>query len=369
MLNNKEKYHESIALELKSKVDRLSYFLPFENGTIYHKLQLGLEEELPINEIKNILKKLFVTEAFKQTNGALWNIFECEILQQDVREFLRDNNQNYDGNTINYANKKKALEIFFGNLSLDEWILDLEKIKYLGSLIKDVTPRNSQNYPEGNYREYLLIEYLRKILPSTVEVGSGFVIDENFYTTNQIDIIIYDANIAPLFKSGDLVVVIPASVYGIVEVKTTHYPSNLEKELQNASQNYELIKKSLENEFYDDKFEVFNGIFYFKSNLTLRNIEDGLKTVKILKDLENVDYNVNHIAFGDSIFVRYNNNEYSFYNMDKGKLAFAYFFSNLIDIIMTRKDLLNDALSKFIFPIEREGGKESRKIHITNNMG
>lgn len=41
---------------------------------------------------------------------------------------------------------------------------------------------------------------------------------------HQIDIIVYDANIAPLFRSGDLVVVVPKSVFGIIEVKTTHYP-------------------------------------------------------------------------------------------------------------------------------------------------
>lgn len=103
--------------------------------------------------------------------------------------------------------------------------------------------------------------------------------------------------------------------------------------------------------------------------MTPRNIEDELNTVKVLRDFENVDYEVNHIAFGDSIFVRNNNNEYSFYDMDQGKLAFAYFFSNLIDIIMRRKMLINNALSKFIFPIDREGGKESRKIHISNNVG
>lgn len=355
MLNEKEKYHQSIALEFKSKVDRLGFFLPFENGTIHHKFRLGVEEELPMKDISKILKELFIKEAAKKE---LWDLFVNNLLQENPNEYLRRNIQRSNGNTDDSVNKlenrKKLLTHYFDNNILNKSDLD-----YLYPQIIELTPKNTQNYPEGNYREYLLIEHLRKILPSTVEVGTGFVIDENYHTTNQIDIIVYDGNIAPLFKSGDLVVVVPKSVFGIIEVKTTHYPNKLMKELENAGLNYELIKRSLGVE---NNSEVFNGIFYFKSNLTSKNIRDGNKTVRVLRDFENQSFKVNHIAFGDSIFVR-NTNEFSFYDMKEGNLAFAYFFSNLIDIIMHKKTLTNEALSKFIFPIEGEGGKETRKIN------
>jgi hypothetical protein len=355
LLNEKEKYHQSIALEFKNKVDRLGFFLPFENGTIYHKFRSGVEEGLPINDIKDILKELFTKEMAK---NELWDLFVNSLLEVSPNEYVRANIQNYNGNTDesnnSLENRKNILTHYFKNNDLNR-----DKINYLYNEIIILTPRNVQNYPEGNYREYLLIEHLRKILPSTVEVGTGFVIDENYHTTNQIDIIVYDANIAPLFRSGDLVVVVPKSVFGIIEVKTTHYLNKLKEEIKKAGQNFELIKKSIGDE---NNTEVFNGIFYFKSSLTVKNIRDRSKTVQVLREFEEESFVVNHIAFGDSVFVRNTNSSFSFYNMKEGNLAFAYFFSNLIDIIMRKKNLSTEALSKFIFPIEGEGGKERRKI-------
>ncbi|PGS49894.1 DUF6602 domain-containing protein [Bacillus sp. AFS041924] len=355
MLSEKEKYHQSIALEFKNKIDRLGFFLPFENGTIYHKFRSGVEEGLPINDIKDILKELFTKEVGK--NG-MWDIFVTSLLEEDPNEYMRANIQNSNGNTDESQNRLKnrrnILTHYFTNNDLN-----IDKIIYLYNKIRTLTPRNVQNYPEGNYREYLLIEHLRKILPSTVEVGTGFIIDENYHTTNQIDIIVYDANIAPLFRSGDLVVVVPKSVFGIIEVKTTHYPNKLNEELKKANQNFELIKKSIGNE---NRTEIFNGIFYFKSSLTVKNIEDSCKTVQVLREFEEESFVANHIAFGDSVFVRKNYSSFSFYDMKEGNLAFAYFFSNLIDIIMRKKNLTNEALSKFIFPIDGDGGKEGRKI-------
>lgn len=63
------------------------------------------------------------------------------------------------------------------------------------------------------------MNYLKKILPSNVTVGTGFV-KNGEETTNQIDLIIYDNSVPTLFSEGDFVVVLPESVYGIIEVKS-----------------------------------------------------------------------------------------------------------------------------------------------------
>lgn len=55
---------------------------------------------------------------------------------------------------------------------------------------------------DGRYKEILLINYLRRILPNTVSVGTGFVRNKE-KLTSQIDIIIYANNIPLLFSEGD----------------------------------------------------------------------------------------------------------------------------------------------------------------------
>lgn len=44
---------------------------------------------------------------------------------------------------------------------------------------------------DGHYKEVILLNYLRRILPSSVSVGTGFVKNSSGDLTNQIDIIVY----------------------------------------------------------------------------------------------------------------------------------------------------------------------------------
>lgn len=73
----------------------------------------------------------------------------------------------------------------------------------------------------GNYYERILASNLGEYLPSRWKIGTGFVFDDvELRTSPQIDIIVYDDNtLAPIFRVGDLVVVRPEQVIGIIEVK------------------------------------------------------------------------------------------------------------------------------------------------------
>ncbi len=82
---------------------------------------------------------------------------------------------------------------------------------------------------------------------------------------------------------------------------------------------------------------------------------------KYLWDAEEFPY-VNHIALSSGIFGRRFGKEFSFYDMKKKDLAFSYFFSNLIRIIMNRNNVSSTAISNHIFPIDDPNGKESLKI-------
>jgi hypothetical protein len=60
---------------------------------------------------------------------------------------------------------------------------------------------------------------LRRHLPSTVQVGRGFVVAPGV-VSRQIDVLIYDATKPVLFQDGDLVTLASDAVRAIIEVKS-----------------------------------------------------------------------------------------------------------------------------------------------------
>ncbi len=71
---------------------------------------------------------------------------------------------------------------------------------------------------EGRYKEAILMNYLKRVLPRHLSVGTGFVRNNN-EITNQIDIIIYDNSYPLFFSEGDFVISSVQNVIGIIEVK------------------------------------------------------------------------------------------------------------------------------------------------------
>ena len=72
---------------------------------------------------------------------------------------------------------------------------------------------------DGESKEVALRSVLRRHLPESVIVGRGFVVGPDSSST-QIDILIVDASKPTLFKDGDLLIVTPDAVVGVIEVKT-----------------------------------------------------------------------------------------------------------------------------------------------------
>lgn len=210
---------------------------------------------------------------------------------------------------------------------------------------------------DGRFKEVLLMNYLRKVLPANVSVGTGFVKNGNI-TTSQIDLIVYDNSIPTLFSEGDFVIALPESVLGIIEVKSK-LKANINCQIA--------IKKANDNGFIIGK-EIFNGIFSYESEI---NFISNVAFVNNIKDaLVNNNGFLNHISFGPEFFVKYwkdgNPEEsgdkkcFSFYKLKN--LAFGYFISNLLEHIhvTTGKQKLSQEFQDFLYPID--GGKESRRL-------
>jgi hypothetical protein len=74
---------------------------------------------------------------------------------------------------------------------------------------------------DGAFKEAALRNVLRRHLPESLQIGTGFIVNSRGICSSQIDLLIVDRNYPTLFKDGDLLIVTPSAVRTIVEVKTT----------------------------------------------------------------------------------------------------------------------------------------------------
>lgn len=222
---------------------------------------------------------------------------------------------------------------------------------------------------DGHYKEIILMDFIKSIVPNNVGVGTGFVKNRDGDLTHQIDILIYKKNAPALFSQGDFVVLMPESVLGIIEVKskiTAH----------------ELTHGIIDNCTYNGKIignkDIFNGIWGYDSYTNYSNNE-------LREQLQESNGYLNHISFGSNKFCRYWENgnpddryddsrpSYSFYdlswnkifqdgNMEKSGLAYGYFLSNLLESIYRQisPEMLNNQYFEFLYPIE--GTKEQFRL-------
>ena len=218
---------------------------------------------------------------------------------------------------------------------------------------------------DGNYREAILRNVIKRFLPSNISIGTGFIIsnkNNEIKRTTQIDIILYDNTHPLLFKEGDFIIATPKSIKAIIEVKTTILNTNLDEYVQKAKENYDII--------IDSNNELFNGIFAYNYNdgdiVDNRNEE---LSPSIKSALTATKGKVNHISLGKNIFLKYwnnetrtsinsdcqNNNFFNIYNI--ADLSFSYFISNLIEYVVD-KDLGEQTW--FMYP--KANGKEQSRL-------
>ena len=239
---------------------------------------------------------------------------------------------------------------------------------------------------EGRFKEAILINYLRRVLPKHLSVGTGFIRNKD-NITKQIDIIIYDNTYPLLFSEGDFIIATSENVVAIIEVKSNIVPSEICEIIDIANRNAEIITGN------SDMF-LFNGVFSYNCNI---------KTERYINNLKEHDFNyitekqhsnqvvsnrlyscVNHITLGNDYFIKLwplgqdeenskkylsENYEdympyYSLYKMNEG-LAISYFLSNLQEFIIKRATgtysaELTEEMKEFLYPLQ--GGKELNLI-------
>ena len=230
---------------------------------------------------------------------------------------------------------------------------------------------------DGRYKEVILTNFLRKILPDSVGVGTGFVKNSDNDLTYQIDILIYKKSNPKLFSEGDFVILMPESVLGIIEVKTNANHNTLTK--RQISSGEELLNSTIDKSHFNGRIigknEIFNGIFSYDTDYKFSR---SFRNSWLSKRLKLQNGYLNHICFGQNYFMRYWSegnptisidnriSNFSFYNLSSanvfgsseasGKgLAFGYFISNLLESVYSQiaPEVLNRQYFEFLYPLKR----------------
>lgn len=212
---------------------------------------------------------------------------------------------------------------------------------------------------DGYYHEAILKSVIKKFLPSKFSVGHGFVMNSDRRFTHQIDIIIYDDSSSILFKEEDFVVIPAKCVKAIIEVKRWESMSStdLKKIITKANENANIIcSKHVGKSILNNEYDLFNGVFLFEENISLRTLETRLKGIYDNSPCT-WEKRVNHICAGSKIFVKLfkeKRSDNSAHQIFKGyeleDLSFSYFISNLLSFL--ESDILREN-DNLLFPHDK----------------
>lgn len=196
---------------------------------------------------------------------------------------------------------------------------------------------------DGRYKEAVLKNVIRRFLPEKFMIGTGYVIKQTDVRgehdpSQQIDLIIYDDASPVLFKEGDLIILTPDAVRGIIEVKANLQNQGITNVLKKANANGQFIFSGKENK----KQKFFNGVFSYEGYSDGFNIDTFSKNYRdsntdFEADPDYKKFKVNHVSLNKDWFVKLwdgDSNPHSLYNIQD--LSFSFFISNLIDTLSNK---------------------------------
>jgi hypothetical protein len=206
---------------------------------------------------------------------------------------------------------------------------------------------------DGVWKESVLRAVLRRYLPPSFTVGSGFIVMEDGVST-QIDILVCDDSAPVLFREGDFVIATPDCVRVAVEVKTKLIPSDLREALMKLNDISSLLRRR------PVRPRPFLGLFCYEPTRT--DATDILDILQATNGGEISNYEIQALCFGDSQYFRYwefdpQSNSGQLYNRwhayDLEQIAPGYFVHNLVEF------LFPNAVDTSWYPAD---GKERRLL-------
>jgi hypothetical protein len=223
-----------------------------------------------------------------------------------------------------FKNKGNKVEIqvrtYFESLGLEIEALK-HRVRYL---IQDLHWQT-----DGEWKESVLRQILRRHLPSTVGVGRGFVVTGKA-TSSQVDILLYDVSKPVVFRDADLVFVTPDSIIGLLEVKSSMTNNLLSSSAEKLARNIELVR-------LHPNIRAFAGIFSFEDQT-----RDPRRSVGCISDASATwNRKIDFVSLGTDRFIRFWETEpgnsrkihHSWHSYKINRLAQGYFVHNVIDAV------------------------------------
>lgn len=231
---------------------------------------------------------------------------------------------------------------------------------------------------DGEFKEAILRNVLKRNLPSNLSIGAGFVINsQTMRMTTQIDLIIYENEYPPLFLEGDFIITESTGVKGIIEVKTKLGNTQIREAVQKLNNNVDVING------YSSKSKLkFTGLFCYEYEGFSPNEESSPTEIEYLVSrakqkleseiidnaLKASNGRVNHLSLGKDFFIKFWKRDchihnkpterFDFYNLyHLPDLGYSYFISNVYELCSTVSLF---GRQWFSFPID--GGKESYRF-------
>lgn len=202
---------------------------------------------------------------------------------------------------------------------------------------------------DGEWKESVIRQVLRRHLPTSVSVGRGFVVTATS-VSHQLDVLIFDSSKPVLFRDGDLAFVTPDAVLGAIEVKSRATPAILAAAAAKLAEDILLVR-------LHPNSRAFAGVFAFEDG----GGDSAAYLDVVAKAAPRWDSRLDFVCIGTSRFIRYwhlnPENERHFY---EGWHSYAlpgtapgYFVHNVIDAVSPDSVFGN---KEVWFPC---GGKES----------
>lgn len=212
------------------------------------------------------------------------------------------------------------------------------------------------NTTKGNLRETLLIEFFKKLIPSSLSISSGFICDCYGKISNQTDFIVYDKSILPsIFLDKNISMIPCESVYLTAEIKTTLRKKDL-KQISEAREKLNTLKLANNPNLPPiDDFKIPTTIIAFENKVS----------EKALIEWINKENNIVSICIIDKLTLsRINNGEIKLIKKEENK---PNYWETLIYTLQQFNYLTNTYKKRDITPLWEpyiEGLDLFREIHL-----
>ena len=207
---------------------------------------------------------------------------------------------------------------------------------------------------DGEWKESVVRQMLRRSLPPTVQVSKGFVICDEV-VSSQIDILVHRAESPVVYRDGDLVILTPDAVVAMLEVKTTVTKREFVGAVTKLGSDIALVRKSPNS-------RALAGLISFDVTGSV----SSKWMSEAAADLPHSNFALNIAALGNDKFIRYwpltpesPTRQYNcWHGYDVTSRSFGYFLHNVVEASNPESVRRNNSLW---YP---SGGKEGSRSWV-----